>query len=229
MLFIISLISIIFIIIIIALIIGISYFIIESKKCIHPNEENEKEHFYNKMIDCSPPKKTKRKCLFESKYSEGKCPSHSLHPGKKCINCPWKRPNLDVDIDPNCCRNKCYQREEKGVPYYCEQYGICVKKYQKPGEKKFCGFYQLYNEPAKIYNNFKQCKYDLNIYQNLNKNECLNTNGAGWCTDYLGNGLCVPGTPEGPTDMVRYDMCYVNQRSDKNSWTPGFSESHKIL
>ena len=233
MLFIISLISFIFIIIIILVIIAISYYVIEAQQCQVKSVEienfnNNKKSCYQ-LVDCAPPKKTKRDRLYEFNYQESHCPSHSLHPGEKCLHCPWKRPGLDVNDNPKCCRNKCYKKKEKGIPYYCEQYGICVKKYQKPGERKFCGFYTLYNTPAKIYNSFKQCKNDLNIYQNLNKDECLNTNGAGWCTDYRGTGLCVPGTPEGPTDPVRYDTCYVNQISNKNSWTPGFYDPHIIL
>ena len=82
-----------------------------------------------------------------------------------------------------------------------------------------CGIYTLYGNPAKIYPTFNDCKKNVYKFTNLNKEQCLNTNHAGWCTDYRGKGICVPGTPEGPTNQLRYFTCFPNQRGSKNAWS----------
>jgi hypothetical protein len=148
------------------------------------------------------------------------CPKNSLYPNKICDHCPWKRPNLDLESEEKCCKNKCNQKKciPIGKPYYCKYQSICTKKYASNDKNKYCGFYTLYNNPAKIYNTLEECKTCENPYERLKKKECLAETNAGWCTDYRGIGLCVPGTPEGPNNMIRYNMCYPNQKSNINSW-----------
>ncbi len=77
----------------------------------------------------------------------------------------------------------------------------------------------LYNTPIEPHDTLEECEYSLNKYQDLNKDQCLQTVGAGWCTDYMGEGLCVPGTPRGPNNLIKYYTCFPNQRTNKNSWT----------
>lgn len=78
----------------------------------------------------------------------------------------------------------------------------------------------LYNTIAPAYQTFEECQMAENPFQNLNREECLKQTGAGWCTDYLGDGICVRGTPSGPDDMYRHNLCYPNQfRSNTNAWT----------
>lgn len=175
------------------------------------------------IVDCTDPKNRKnKKCQYQFRGSWIRCPKGTLNEGELCYDCPWKRPGLNLLPDSGCCQNKCCKRKKKnlGIPYYCRRYGTCIKKYSKDGCRS-CGMQTLYNTPAKIFDTLEECRYDVNPYAHLNKEECLKQTSAGWCTDYLGNGVCVPGTPEGPIDQLRWDTCYVNQRSDKNSWNGG--------
>lgn len=175
------------------------------------------------IIDCNDPKEKDKKCQYRFRGSWIKCPKGTLNEDQICYDCPWKRPGLDLLPDTGCCDKKCCRREKKdlGVPYYCRRYGTCIKKYSKDGKCKSCGMQTLYNIPAKIFDTLEACRNYINPYAKLNKEECLKQTSAGWCTDYLGNGVCVPGTPEGPIDQLRWDTCYVNQRTDKNSWQGG--------
>lgn len=131
--------------------------------------------------------------------------------------------NLQENFDV-LCQNKIKKNNDRCIskfdlkPYYCKYHDMCIKKYSKFDDDRYCGFYMLYDYPAIIYNSFEECNNNLNIYSRLNKNQCLKTSDAGWCTDYRGDGLCVPGTPEGPINQIRYNMCIPNQRSNKNSW-----------
>lgn len=195
------------------------YFSCHHKKCFH-------------VINCKQHKKdnSRKGCIYQFNSYTTTCPNDSPNFGEKCLHCPYKRPGIDPNDNPECCRNKCYQKQKKiGIPYYCKKDGICIQKMQGKNQNKYCGYYTLYNTPAKIYNTFQECRNDLNIYKDLDKDQCLNTNGAGWCTDYRGIGLCVPGTPVGPDDAARYFMCYPNQVTNKNSWTPGHYDPNMVL
>lgn len=183
-----------------------------------------------KILNCKIPQEPHDKCMYKFRGEWISCPNDK---NIKCYTCPWKRPGLDLESDEHCCDKKCcahsIPKNINNIPYYCEQYGICKKKFADSFNNMWCGMRTLYNTPAPIYRNEKECKNNLFKYFNLNKNECLNTNGAGWCTNYKGDGVCVPGTPEGPTDQVRYDFCFVNQTGNRNSWTPGFNDPNSVL
>ncbi len=188
------------------------------------------ENFVSNRNKCSEPKKKTDNCFpFKAKWSI--CPEGTLNAGIKCCKCHWKRPGLNLKIDPECCRNKCNKINIKptGIPYYCKQHQVCIKKYTKSLNDRFCGYYTLYNTAAKIYDTLDQCRNDVFKFSNLNKEQCLNTNGAGWCTDYLGEGICVTGTPVGPLDTIRYDTCFPNQITNRNSWIPGYRDPYLIL
>ena len=113
--------------------------------------------------------------------------------------------------------------------YYCQiDDDKCIKKYANNKSDAYCGMYQLYNRPAKIFNTYEECHNYNNKYEDLTKEECLdhslNINSMrGWCTDYLGNGKCVEGTPEGPVDILRYNMCLPtnihNNPNNRNVYT----------
>lgn len=162
-----------------------------------------------------------RKCLYKFNGKWSVCPENSLYPNEKCYQCPWERPYLNYKSNENCCYKKCYYKRPTGVPYYCH-IGVkdtCIKKYADNKEDRYCGYHKLYQVPAKIYNTLEECKYS-NPYRDLNKKQCLETNGVGWCTDYLGEGICVRGTPQGPINQMKYYQCYPNQyRTNNNSWT----------
>lgn len=170
--------------------------------------------------DCSKPI-DKRKCLYKFNGKWTTCPTNSLYPNERCYQCPWKRPYLNHKSREHCCYNKCYKKKPTGTPYYC-QIGVedtCIKKYTNNKNNRYCGFHTMYETPAKIYNTLEECQ-NSNPYRNYTKEQCLKTNGVGWCSDYLGEGICVAGTPVGPKNMMKYYQCYPNQyRTDKNSWT----------
>jgi hypothetical protein len=174
---------------------------------------------YNENFKCKE-KKINNECDFRFYYYPSFCSSYSLNPKKKCIKCPYKRVGLTINDNPKCCRNICYKykKKNKGIPYYCERYNNCIKKYAKSVNDMNCGKYMLYGNSAKIFKNMNECKNYVYKFNNLNKEKCLKTNGAGWCTDFKGDGICVRGTPEGPLDQVRYNMCLPNQRNKKNAW-----------
>ncbi len=185
----------------------------------------------NKQVNCTPPQKKINKCIYNFDGEWSTCPSNSLYPGEKCYKCPWKRPGLTLTDDPKCCRNKCFKSNRKptGIPYYCEQHSICIKKYANSPKDMSCGIYTLYGNPAKIFPTFNQCSDHVYKFNNLNKEQCLTTNGSGWCTDYRGDGICTRGTPEGPTNQIRYNTCFVNQKTNRNSWIYGYDDPHKVL
>ena len=104
---------------------------------------------------------------------------------------------------------------------YCRYYDKCIKK---PDNWMNCGTQMLYNDIEPIYNTLEDCKNNLNPYSKLSKEQCIQHNNAGWCTDYLGNGVCLPGTAEGPTNFRIWDTCYVGQwtpmgQKTNNTWT----------
>lgn len=175
---------------------------------------------YSNIIDCSD-SKDKHKCLFTPKRILSKCPSNSVNPGEKCYQCQWTSPNYSHHEDNECCIRKCYRNIKNKEPYYCQK-GLtneCVKKYAKNKKSRYCGYHQLFQTPAKIYDKYNDCLNGVNKYRNLSKEQCLQHQGAGWCTDYLGEGKCVPGSPTGPTNLLKYYQCYPNQRGNKNAWT----------
>ncbi len=205
------------------------YYLLMSTK----NNENYISR-YNRCyetVDCSKKKKKIDKCIFPFRGEWTKCGSDTRNAGEKCYKCPWKRPGLDLKSTSHCCQNKCNNVKVKptGIPYYCKDYQVCIKKYANSPKERVCGLYMLYNTPAKIYNTLNECNNDVLPYIHLNKEQCLNTTDAGWCTDYLGKGVCVSGTPVGPTDTVRFDTCFPNQITNKNSWTPGYLDSSMVL
>ena len=113
-----------------------------------------------------------------------------------------------------------YSKPVEYFTYYCQvENNKCIEKNDNLG---YCGFYQLYNTPAKVFNSYSDCHQYLNKFENLSKEKCLKTSNVGWCTDYLGNGICLEGTPEGPVDMVKYNMClptqYHNNPRERNAW-----------
>ena len=166
----------------------------------------------------------KKRCPYPEKNYPSKCDKNTLHPNMPCLHCEYRRPHLTVYDNPLCCRNLCYYRKPIGKPYYCKDHQACMVKYAINDEDRYCGFNRLNTLPEKIYDTQNECLRDLNPFQNLSKNECLNRTDTGWCTDFLGEGLCVQGTPTGPTDMVRYNMCYVNQWNEtegRNRWFYG--------
>lgn len=181
---------------------------------------NIQENFINQK--CSPPYTPQKKCTYKFNGEWSKCPSLSLYPGEKCYSCPWKRPGLDYKSTSHCCHNKCFERKKikMGDPYYCENSrgSGCFIKYAKNYNNRTCGMRMLYNTPIKPHDTLEECEYSLNKYKNLTKKQCLDKTGAGWCTDYLGEGLCVPGTPLGPNNLIKYYTCFPNQRTNKNSW-----------
>lgn len=107
---------------------------------------------------------------------------------------------------------------ENSKEYYCQRYGYCYKC--SDGERK-CGHHQMFYNKAKVFDTLDECENNLNPFRHLSQKECLKTVNAGWCTDYLSNGLCVYGTPEGPYELFRYNMCFPNQNNTANSWVYG--------
>jgi len=176
------------------------------------------ESFTN--LECNKKSPTKNNCIFPPKYYKSKC----LY-GTICTKCPYQPPDGNIIIpnnETNCCKYKCNKPTKRGKPYYCNYNGQCIVRYAEYPWQKFCGVNRLNTLPKETFDSIEMCLHNVNPYRSYNKIECLETDGAGWCTDYTGEGLCIPGTPWGPTDMRKYHMCYVNQyhnnKDNKNAW-----------
>lgn len=183
--------------------------------------------------------KINNSCLFEMDGNTISCKNNS---DKKCINCGYERPNLHYQINPECCKNKCLNHKELlnkipisnmiGVtglkkyikkPYWwCKNKYTCFIRNQTLNGKAWCGIDNLTNQISNIYSSKEQCFKSIDPYKNLNKCECLKQEGAGWCTDRNGKGICVEGGKDRPADLVRYNYCFPNRDNiGTNSYSPG--------
>ncbi len=124
--------------------------------------------------------------------------------------------------------------EIKGLPcntYWCEDQAqlcgekCCPKNIGYSGQK-WCGISKLYNTDSKVYNTKQECIKDVDRFSHLERYDCLRTTGAGWCTNSNGNGKCVAGAPDRPTDIIRYNYCFPNKTDGINSYIPGVANSY---
>lgn len=223
---------IIFLFLLILLINFMKYFKFQIKEKLENYDRSQYkicDKYCYKAINCAHPDKYKKKnCPYRFYKRWTTCPNK---PNEKCLECPHIRPNLLLPgYDDDCCHTKCKKQSKYiGKPYYCKVYGRCYKKYAKTPEDMWCGYHTMSDTKAKIYDTEEKCKADINPYVGYNKDKCLNTPGVGWCTDYRGIGSCVPGTPQGPIDQVKYFYCYVNQTGNRNSYTSGYLDPNYVL
>lgn len=183
--------------------------------------------YFETPVKCYPPPEipdnTTPGCAYQFRNKELKCPKNSRNPGVDCYDCGYIRPGLFLnEAVKDCCQYKCenWLPPKKCKPYYCYIDSLCQPRYGK----RDCGYHKMYLTKAKVYDNKEQCENDVNPYKNMDMEKCLERDGRGWCTDAYGNGLCVPGTEEGPKDRERYYECYPNLvNTNRNSWTPGYT------
>ena len=158
-----------------------------------------------------------------------------------CLHCKFQRVGLTRRSEKNCCKNICpnigvltgqkredlYKKQLKNsglTPYWCRNIYRCVKKFPTARGFRWCGQNDLNNQPEPIFPSKKACFRNIYPYIHLSRRQCLNTSGVGWCTDYNGDGLCVPGGPDRPSDLVRYGYCFPNRTTGVNSYIPGMAD-----
>lgn len=111
-------------------------------------------------------------------------------------------------------------KEEKDY-YYCIYGEKCKKKPKNYFDisKNTCGKPSISQVPFEVYDDKKTCEKALNPCKNLGEKECKLNYNCGWCTNSLGQGKCVEGTPDGPLNLEH--TCIPQNGKKGNNYTQG--------